>query len=139
MRQDKVSVKVVPDIRREKDGMRFPLKLRITYKGSRKYYSIGHDATIEEWTIINGTNTKGELRKIKNSILSIENEALECCEQISPFSFKQFESEFFYQRKMFESLQATYKTYIMELKNNNQDGTATGYQTALNAFVKFQP
>jgi integrase/recombinase XerD len=139
MRHDKVSIKVVPDIRREKDGMRFPLKLRITYKGSRRYYSIGHDATMQEWTLINSANTKGELRKVKNNILSIENEAIKCCQGITAFSYKQFEKEFFYQRKMFESLQATYKSYILELKNNNQDGTATGYQTALNSFIKFKP
>lgn len=92
--------------------MSFPLKLRITYKGMRTYYSTGHDATLEEWTIINSANAKGELRKIKNSILSIENEARECCEGITPFSIKHFHREFFYERKMFESLQSTYTMYI---------------------------
>lgn len=73
-----------------------------------------------------------------NNIISLENEALECCQQIKPFSFKHFENEFFYQRKKFESLQATYRTYILELKSNYQDGTATSYQTALNSFIKFK-
>ncbi len=139
MKQEKVSVKVVPDIRRKKDGKRFPLKLRITYKGIRNYYGVGYDATIEEWKIINSADAKGSLRKIKNSILNVENEAQECCDQITPFSIKKFENEFFYQRKMFESLQAAYNMYILELKTNHQHGTATGYQTALNTFLKFKP
>lgn len=42
-------VRVVPDTRRIKDGKRFPLKLRITYRGGRAYYSIGHNATRKEW------------------------------------------------------------------------------------------
>lgn len=111
MKQEKVGVKVVPDIRRKKDGKRFPLKLRVTYKGMRSYYGIGHDATIKEWKIINSANAKGALRKIKNSILTIENGAQECCGQIAPFSYKKFEHKFFYERKVFESLQSAYYMY----------------------------
>lgn len=40
---------------------------------------------------------------------------------------------------MFESLQAAYQMYILELKTNHQHGTATSYQTALNSFLKFKP
>jgi hypothetical protein len=52
-----------------------PLKLRITYKGRRTYYGIGHDANEEEWKIINSAEAKGSLRKIKNKIVTIENDA----------------------------------------------------------------
>ena len=139
MKTEKVGVKVVPDNRRKKDEERFPLKLRITYKGRRAYYGVGHDASKKEWEIINSAEAKGTLRKIKNKILIIENDALECCEKIIPFSFKYFENEFFYQRNKFETLQSTYETYISELKSNDQYGTACGYQTALNTFIKFKP
>src|SRR3954469_9536867 len=139
MNQEKVSVKVVPDTRVKKANERFPLKLRISYKGSRRYYSIGHDTTPEEWATINSANAKGELRKIKQDIFSIENEAQQCCAHIRPFSFKHFQREFFYEKKMFQSLQSTYNGYIQELKENNQDGTATGYQTSLNSFLQFNP
>ena len=139
MKKEKVGVKVVPDNRRKKDEERFPLKLRITYKGRRTYYGVGHDATREEWEIINSAEAKGTLRKIKNKILTIENDALECCEKITPFSFKYFENEFFYQRNKFETLKSTYENYISELKSNDQYGTACGYQTALNTFNKFKP
>lgn len=95
MKQEKVFVKVVPDIRRKKDGKRFPLKLRITYKGIRNYYGVGYDATIEEWKIINSADAKGSLRKIKNSILNVENEAQECCDQITPFLLRNLRMNFF--------------------------------------------
>jgi integrase/recombinase XerD len=139
MKKEKVGVKVVPDIRRIKDEERFPLKLRINYKGKRSYYGVGYDATKEEWKIINSAEAKRSLRKIKNIILTIENDAQACCEKINPFSFKYFENDFFYQRSMFETLQSTYDAYVRELKNNNQYGTAIGYQTALNTFSKFKP
>ena len=64
MKQDKVNVTVTPDNRRSKNDERFPLKLRVTYKGRRKYYGTGYDASIEEWNIINSINAKNNLRKI---------------------------------------------------------------------------
>jgi integrase/recombinase XerD len=71
MKKEKVGVKVVPDNRREKDEARFLLKLRITYKGRRRYYGAGYDVTNEEWKVVNSADAKGPLRKIKNKILTI--------------------------------------------------------------------
>jgi len=90
MKKEKVSVKVVPDIRRMKGEGRFPLKLRITFKGERKYYGTGYDASQEEWDKINSAEAKGDLRKSKVEIASIEKRAQACIEGITPFSFKQF-------------------------------------------------
>jgi len=41
MKHGKVNIAVVVDNRRRKNDERLPLKLRITYKGERRYYSIG--------------------------------------------------------------------------------------------------
>src|SRR5438309_7508248 len=139
MKQEKVSVRVVPDIRRMKGESRFPLKLRITYKGDRKYYGTGYDATTEEWETINSSSASGDLRKIKNEIGSTEKRALKKAEEIVPFSFKQFEKEFFEQRIRYENLKSAFDAYIHQLKSNEQWGTATSYQTACNALHKFRP
>jgi integrase/recombinase XerD len=139
MKQDKLNVKVVPDNRRSKDSNRFPLKLRVTYKGDRRYYGTGYDASIEEWNIINSVDAKGNLRKIKNGIAAIENDALTCSVEIAPFSFKQFENQFFDQKIKFENVESAFDSYIGELKMNDQIGTASSYQTAFNALNKFRP
>ncbi len=52
MKLERVNVKVISDIRQLNTGSRSPLKLRITYKGTRKYYSTGYEATNEEWDVI---------------------------------------------------------------------------------------
>ena len=137
MKQEKVSVKVVPDIRRMKGESRFPLKLRITSKGERKYYGTRYDASEEEWETINIAEAKGDLRKIKVEIAGIEKKAQNCIERITPFSFKQFEKEFFEQRIRYENLKSAFDAYIEQLKANEQWGTATSYQTACNALHKF--
>lgn len=138
MKQDKVNVKIVPDNRRSKTDKRFPLKLRLTYKGDRRYYGTGYHASLEEWDIINSAEAKGNLRKIKNSIATIEDNAQKCCDDIFPFSFKQFENEFFQKKIKYENLESAFTDYIRELKSFDQYGTATNYQTAYNSLNKFK-
>ena len=138
MKAEKVNISVVQDIRRMKKDSRLPLKLRITYKGNRKYYGTGYDAGIEEWAIINSADAKGGLRKIKNAIAKIELEAQECCSRIIPFSFKKFEYDFFDQKIRFETLQSAFDAYISELKKNEQLGTAKSYLDAINSLGRFK-
>ncbi len=58
MKKDRVNVSVIQDPSRTKKNGRLPLKLRITYKGMRRYYSTGYDATLEEWNLLNSENAK---------------------------------------------------------------------------------
>ncbi|RZJ87412.1 MAG: hypothetical protein EOO60_12230 [Hymenobacter sp.] len=118
MKQQNVSFKVMPDERREKGDNRFPLKLRVTYKGKRKYYGTGFNATNPEWMAISNLNAKGTLKKIQQDIISIEKAASDCAKSISPFSFARFENEFFAKKIVFENVEAAYSEYISNLKEN---------------------
>jgi integrase len=137
MKKDKVSTKVVPDIRRVMKGGQLPLKLRVTYKGRRKYYSTGHSVTPGEWELLNLGNAKGKLRSVKNDIALIERDADRLIERIVPFSFKKFEDEFFEKPIRYSTLEAMFKDYILKLEKNGQYGTADSYTTALNSLLKF--
>ena len=138
MKQGIVNVLVIPDKRRKKNSERLPLKLRITYKGERRYYSTGHDVSLEEWNIVNSENAKKNLRDIKIDISVIEKDARKVCDEITPFSFIQFEHQFFDQRIRYENIKSAFDAYIKELKNNHQYGTAAAYQTACNTIHKFR-
>lgn len=139
MKQDKVNINVVPDLRRQKDQERFPLKLRLTHKGLRKYYGTGYDASTEEWNILNAVNVKGNLRKIKNALIAIENNAHTCCDQIIPFSFQKFETEFFKEKIEGPDLKRMFFKYIEKLKRNEQVTTAISYESSYKALIKFHP
>jgi integrase len=138
MKQVKVNVKVVPDLRRTKDKGKYPLKLRVTYKSDRRYYGTSYDATLKEWEIINSKETDGRLRKIRNAIAILEEKADKCCETIIPFSFTGFENEFFEKKIIFENVAAAYTFIKDELKLNNQFGTMVGYETAQHSLEKFR-
>ena len=139
MKQSKVNVMVLPDTNRAKKDQRVALKLKITYKGKRRYYSTGYDASKEEWIMVNSPEAKARLRRIKNAITEIEINAQKCCDTIIPFSFKQFEYIFFDQSIIFADLKSAYASYIEQLKKNEQYSSAVGYKTAINNFEKFRP
>src|SRR2546423_745800 len=111
MKQERVNVKIIPDNRRCKTNERFPLKLRITYRGMRKYYGTGYDACMKEWKIINSADAKSQLRKIKIAITTTESDAQKCCDGIFPFTFKKFEYEFFDKKVVFLNLTSAFDSY----------------------------
>jgi integrase/recombinase XerD len=138
MKEQRVNLKVVPDERRLKSNERYPLKLRVTFKGKRKYYSTSYDVSNEEWEIINSTDAKGNLRKIKNGIAAIETKSQKLCEEIIPFSFYDFEKEFFKEKPDIYSIEVAYNQYIAQLKANEQFSTAESYQTSLNSLKRYK-
>jgi integrase/recombinase XerD len=139
MKQDNVHVKIVPDIRRIKTGAKFPLKLRITYKGERKYYATGLDVSDEQWEIINSAEVKGKFQRIRIEMAEIEKKALDCVAKIVPFSFVVFEREFFRAAPCEQTLTMAYENYIAELRSNEQYGTAKSYQDSNNTMKRFRP
>lgn len=139
MKQGRVTVKVIPDSRRPKSGERFPLKLRITFKGERKYYATGYDATEEEWDLINSKEVRGKWQTVRNNLGTLEERALACARKIVPFSFAVFERDFFVQAPVYQDVEAAYKAYIAELNSNDQVGTAISYQNSVNTLLRFRP
>ena len=137
MKQDRVNVKTVPDIRRIKTASKFPLKLRITYKGERKYYATGLDASPEQWEAINSAEVKGKFQKMRLEMAEIERRALNCVASIVPFSFLTFEREFFRSLSTEQTVELAYESYIEELKGNEQYGTAKSYSDSCNALKRF--
>lgn len=132
-------VKVVKDTRRIKNDNSIPLKLRITLKGIRKYYSTGYSVTEQEWNKLNTADVKGKLRDIKIEIASIEKNAQKIIDSIEIFSFKEFEDKFFEKPIKYISVESAFKNYISNLRANNQLGTADSYNTAINSLIKFKP
>jgi integrase/recombinase XerD len=97
LKQPLPSIRVIIEKRRTNIDGRFSIKLRITFRQKRKYYATGFSANLEEWEMINSENVRGKLRNIKNELSLIEVKACKCAEDIKPFTFQEFEMNFFVQ------------------------------------------
>ena len=138
MKQRNITVTIVPDKRRVKDDVTYPLKLRITYRGSRKYYATGYNASLEDYKLMKENNVRGELRKTNLALTEIQINAQKCCDCLETFSFIKFEELFFPKKVPIMNLQSAFDSYISELKENGQIGTAASYSCACVSLHKFK-
>jgi hypothetical protein len=92
MKQRNITVTIVPDKRRMKDDVTYPLKLRVTYKGNRKYYATGYNASLKDYSLMMENKVRGELRKINLALREIQINAQKCCDSLESFSFLKFEA-----------------------------------------------
>ena len=53
MKQRNITVTIVPDRRRIKDDVAYPLNSHVTYKRNRKYYASGYNASLKECSQMN--------------------------------------------------------------------------------------
>ncbi|QES88033.1 site-specific integrase [Rhizosphaericola mali] len=138
MKQSIPTVSIVPDKRREKENESFPLKLRITYKGERKYYSTGHNASLDEWERLQTKNVRGKLKTLSNTLSEICVQAQKCCEGLPVFSFAAFEAAFFPKAVSNMSVQTAFDNYMKELRKNGQIGTAVSYNSDCVSLHRFK-
>lgn len=140
MKQVKVSAQIVPDYRRKLKEEKYPLKLKITFKGDRRYYGTKYALTKEDWESIKTMMpVSKKLKEIRNEIISIENKAENIIEKIIPFSFLSFENNFFEKPIKYSSLSGMYNAVINQFEKEGRIGTSILYRTAINSLESFKP
>ena len=138
MKQRNITVTIVPDKRRIKDDVTFPLKLRVTYQGNRKYYATGFNASLNDYLLMKENKARGELRKTNLALTEIQIKAQKCCDCLESFSFLKFETSFFPKKIPVINLQSAFDAYMQELNNNGQIGTCSSYNNACVSLHKFK-
>ncbi len=134
-----VSIKVVLDKRRVKKDNRYPIKVRITHQRYSKYYYTGYDASVDEWSIIHSENAEDDLLDIKTEITNNHVEIKKIIKNIKPFSFEEFEDEYFDKPVDAADVYEAYDRYIRVLDANDQDGTLGNYEESKVSLLKFSP
>ncbi|MDR0793833.1 MAG: hypothetical protein LBE82_11030, partial [Chitinophagaceae bacterium] len=85
MKQNNITASITPDKRFIKKNGMLPLKLRITYKGERKYYATGYE-------------------KKALTLSEIQTKAQRCGDELENFSFAKFETAFFSEKVVTQSV-----------------------------------
>jgi integrase/recombinase XerD len=138
MKQNNAIAAIHPDKRRVKNDGLIPIKVRITFKGSRKYYATGYDVDLANWNLIRENKARGELKKTSTALFEIQVNAQKCCDTIENFSFLKFENAFFPKIAPIADLKTAYQSYIKMLSVNGQIGTAESYHCATVSLHKFK-
>lgn len=139
MKQNNVNISIVPDKRRIKEDETFPLKLRLTFRGVRKYYATGCDANLHDWQLIQEDKVRGKLKMKALSLLEIRLNAEKCCNGLANFSFAKFEAAFFPKTIAVINVRTAFEKYNHQLNENGQIGSAIVYKCACVSLHKFKP
>ena len=138
MKQSIITVSIVQDKRRIKDDATYPLKLRITYRGIRKYYATGYNTNLADYMLMKQDKARGDLHKTNLALNGIQIKAQKCCDDLESFSFTKFEELFFPKKVPVSNLQSAFDSYISEFNKNGQIGSAISYSCACVSLHKFK-
>lgn len=115
-----------------------PVKLRITYQGTRKYYTLkGQHYTVDEFNNINPSSRKENKKRFKK-FESVENRAIDIIDNVLiDFNFDEFESHYLNHKKKNTTIQSYFEDKIKELEDIGKVGTASVYSATITSLLKF--
>jgi len=141
MQLDKVTVAIVLKTGKvwlNKKG-EYPIKLRVTYRGKQKFYTVkGESATKEEFAEIIKIKSKGLRGERRVKFNAIERRANEVIEQMTEFTFDEFENQYLnYNKQEVKTIHNYFETKAKELENDNKLQTATLYKATIKSLLEF--
>lgn len=131
------------DNRRKKDSGKYPVKLRVYGKVTRKekWYSLNIDLTETKfnqiWENSDQKGIRGENKEIRLKLQAIESRANNEAKRMSVFDFTIFESNLFRRAADKNNVKYHFDFIIETNLENNKIGTAESYKYTLNSFKEF--
>jgi integrase len=122
-----------------------PVKLCITFMRERKYYSITHKLSNNDWQFLSvddipkvtDKSPRGKYRDIAFEYKKIIQEAENIINNIPNFSFNQFEERFYNKTGSRDNVFSALWNHIRDLKNENRLGYASSFESTLRAIKEF--
>jgi len=141
MKTDNTAVTgIILETRKSNADELHPVKLRVTYKGNRKYYTLkGLDKKTLYMSAddFDRISTSTKLKPLKIHLGEIEKKAMKVIEEMTVFSFEAFETAYFSKLKdsndLFSNLEATAKQF----RDNGKISTAVTYECSLKSLKEF--
>lgn len=137
------NISIVLDERRIKENGKYPVKLRVYHKFTRKVklYSLNIDLTAKEfetiWINPENKNLRGSNNEMRLKLQAIENRANDEAKEMSVFDFAKFETKLFRKSSDKNNVQYHFNLAIQKNTENDKIGTAESYKYTLNSLAEF--
>lgn len=148
MSTPKVGTSIILHSARAKKGNKYPVKLRVSCKGIRYYYSTGISCTEQDFQFMM-SDTPGLFKADRLKVIKLQEKADRIISDLdNQFNFNTFKDLF--SGKPVQALaittpkvkpltlQEAFEAYIKELDNSNRIGTRNLYRTTLNSLIRFR-
>jgi integrase/recombinase XerD len=122
-----------------------PVKLCVTHKRERRYYSIAKRIKKAEWLFISkediekvtSDSPRGKFRDMAYEYKRIADEAQTEIDKIQRFSFNQFEDKYLHKAQSWDNVFSAMWQHIQELKDEERFGYASSFESTLRAIKEF--
>ncbi|MDO5981567.1 tyrosine-type recombinase/integrase [Flavivirga spongiicola] len=137
------NISIVLDERRIKENGKYPVKLRVYNKFTKKVkrYSLDIDLTTKEfetiWINPENKNLRGSNNEMRLKLQSIETRANNEAKEMTAFDFSKFETKLFRKSSDKNNVQYHFNLVIQKNTKNDKIGTAESYKYTLNSLAKF--
>lgn len=135
--KDGAIVSVMLDTRREKADGKYPVKIRVTFARSRRYYPTGKDLTAEEWAALPTAKARalGAIRKDIESSYQIVRSAVEALTTTGDFTLDALDNRL--KIAAVDTLNTMFQAKIYQLKQSKRIGNMIVYDNVLKSLERF--
>ena len=135
--KDGITVSVMLDTRRTKSDGKCPVKIRVTYKRARWYYSTGKDLTPEEWEVMPTTKARAvvSVRKDIESSYQIVRSAVEELAASGGFSLDALNTRL--KGAATDTVNTAFRARMEALRTAQQVGNMLIYDNVLKGLERF--
>jgi integrase/recombinase XerD len=130
------------DNRRKKNNRdAFPVKLTVYYQGQKKRYKTGVDVSLEDFKKFSQPNLRDDKLKTKRRKIELEIvKAQTIIDKLASFSFEAFEENYLERKgvRQGSTVQELFISYIKQLEENEQIGTAISYRSTMNSLNAYK-
>jgi len=134
----KASTSIIQDSRKKLKNGLFPIKLRVTFNRSQRYYPADLSLSQENFKLIMGANPKGENKTIRLKLNALEQKANKIIDEMPVFDFNSFKRKLYSNQNVREDVFYHFQQTIIKLKNDNQFGTASNYNSSMVSLKSFK-
>lgn len=138
------SISIYLDTRRAKANGKYPVKLRVytSHPRVQKLYPTTFELTKSEYeSIWNTSKPRKENKPLRKQLQAVEVKANKVAEDITPFTFEQFEKKLYRRAGDGINVKYQYTLVIQEFLDNRKIGTASTYdlsQKAIKDYVEYE-
>ena len=129
---------IILDTRRALQDGTFPIKLRVTFNRTQKYFPTQFNATKADFDKYMARVPKGKEKQIRMALDSIEQKAISVIAELELFDFNLFQRKFYKNEQLRVNVYAYFDLAISEYKKNGQIGTASNYTCSKHSLKSFK-
>ncbi len=132
--------KLILDKRRPKRSGLYPLKIRVTFQKSQRYYPVGLDMSEVDFERVNNNSVRRELQTSKKKILSLQSKIQKIIDSLEVFSFHELQRVIlkdYDNPTVKKGVYDYFERVISELNLEGRIGTANVYRDAFHSLQGF--